>query len=197
MGTSLIELVLAMMIAGLIIAAAILPMTQAAVAYQETELAVRTATAQAMATVRLSQVAESIWRDDDAPPGLDIVRRARPSELTVGDWSVRQHSGWLEQSLGNRGWARIAGPVSDVTFVYLLSDGSQASSVASSRLDDIVAIRYSWRDAETGRRRVGRIVAPDGQFAGGVIALPQPDLSGTYRRDDFERRVSVSLGSWP
>jgi hypothetical protein len=196
MQASLVEIVLAIAIAGLIFASAIIPTTQTAVAYQEAEAELRQATAQATATVRPEQIAAGIWRDADPPENHDALSQAQSTHLTVGDWQLRENGGQLEQRWNARGWTPIAAPVQGLALQYLLSSGAWASSVSGTALEDVLAVRFDWSDSDNGRRYGGLIVAPDRAFSAGLIKLPQPDTSGPYNRDDHEQTVTLSLGSW-
>jgi hypothetical protein len=196
MQASLLEMVLAITIAGLIFAAAIIPTTQTMVAYQEAEANVRTATSQATATVRAEQVAASIWRDADPPQDHDTLSTAQSSRMEVGDWELRKTADCFQQKWASTGWSPIAEPVQSFAFQYLLNDGSWAASATASELEDVLAVRFDWSDPDTGRTYGGLIVTPDHAFAAGLIELPQPDTSEPYSREDYERTVTLSLGSW-
>ena len=196
MQASLVEIVLAIAIAGLIFASAIIPTTQTAVAYQEAEAELREATAQATATVRPEQIAAGIWRDADPPENHDALSRAQSSRLAVGDWQLRENSGQFEQKWDTSGWTPIAAPVQDFALQYLLNSGSWASSVSWTALEDVLAVRFDWSDPDNGRKYGGLVVAPDRAFSAGLIELPQPDTSKPYSRDDYEQTITFSLGSW-
>jgi hypothetical protein len=196
MQASLVEIVLAIAIAGLIFASAIIPTTQTAVAYQEAEAELRQATAQATATVRPEQIAAGIWRDPDPPDNHDALSQAHASRLAVGDWELRENRGQFEQKCSTSGWTPIAAPVQDLSFQYLLNSGAWTSSVSGGALDDVLAVRFDWSDPDSGRKYGGLVVAPDRAFSAGLIKLPQPDTSEPYRRDDYEQTITLSLGTW-
>ena len=196
MGTSLVEMVLAIAIAGIIFASAIIPTTQMALAYQEAEAEVRQATSQATASVRPQQLVARIWRDASPPANHDALVRARARRLTVGNWDLRGSGGSFKQNWGTGGWTPIAAPVAGFSFEYLLSDGTWTSSVGSSSLGDVLAVRFAWNDPDNGRRYGGLTVAPDRSFSAGLIQLLQPDTSTTYERSDYERTITFSLGRW-
>ncbi len=195
MQASLMEMVLAIVIAGLIFASAIIPTTQTAAAYQENEADARQATWQATATVRTDQVAGNIWRDVDPPAGYDDLLTAQSDQLEVGEWELRQDTDRFEQNLDSGGWVAIAQPVENVAFQYLLNDGTWTSS-ASGQLDDVLAIRFDWSSTDNGRKYGGLMVAPDRAFSGGVVELFQGAGPATYSRPDYERTITFSLGSW-
>jgi hypothetical protein len=196
MSASLVEMVLAIVIAGLIFASAIIPTTQTAVAYQEAEAKVREAACQVTATVRAEQVVGNIWRNDDPPANHDVLLTAQADQLEVGHWELRADSGQFEQNWNAGGWAPIAAPVQGLAFQYILNSGVWVSSVSGPALEDVLAVRFNWSDAGNGRKYGGVVVAPDHTFSGGVIELPQPDTSEPYSRHDYERELTLSLGSW-
>jgi type II secretory pathway pseudopilin PulG len=196
MHASLVEMVLAIVIAGLISASAIIPTTQTAVAYQKAETDVRQATWQATATVRTEQVAGSIWRDDEPPAGHDTLLTAQADQIEVGNWELRRDGYRYEQNLDSGAWTAIAEPVVSVSFQYLLNDGSWASSITAEQLDDVLAIRFDWNSSTNGRKYGGLVVAPDRAFSAGVIRLPVPDTSEPYSRAEYQRSFTFSLGTW-
>jgi hypothetical protein len=196
MQASLVEIVLAIAIAGLIFASAIIPTTQTAVAYQEAEAELRQATAQAIATVRPEQIAAEIWRDADPPQNHDTLSRAQSSRLAVGDWELRENRGQFEQKCSTSGWTPIAAPVQNLGFQYLLNSGAWTSSANGTALEDVLAVRFDWSDSDSGRKYGGLVVTPDRAFSAGLIELPQPDTSEPYRRDDYEQTITLSLGTW-
>jgi len=196
MSASLLEMVLAIAIAGLIFAAAIIPTTQTVVAYQEVQAQTRQATRQGTAVVRPEQIAAVIWRDADAPENHDDLLKAQSNQLTVGDWELRLANKSFEQNRKSAGWAPIAEPVDSFAFQYLLSSGTWTSSVAKGQLGNVLALRFDWNDSDNGRKYGGLVVMPDQAFSSGLIELPQPDTSKPYKRKDYERTVNLSLGSW-
>jgi type II secretory pathway pseudopilin PulG len=195
MSASLIEMVLAIVIAGLIFASAIIPTTQTAAAYQENEADARQATWQVTATVRTEQVAGNVWRDAEPPDNHDALLKAMASQLWVGDWKLRHVAERYEQNGDSGGWATIAEPVENAAFQYLLNDGTWVSS-ANSQLDDVLAVRFDWSSTDNGRKYGGLMVAPDRAFSGGVVELFQGAGPATYSRPDYERTITFSLGSW-
>ena len=193
---SLLEMVLAIAIAGFIFAAAIIPTTQTISAYQEGETDLRQATLQEHACVRPQQVIEKIWRDADPPDGYDVLSRALTTELTAGEWALRESGGRLEQNLAGVGWSPIADPVTDFAFSYLLKDGTWVNSVGISDYDNVVAVRYSWTDSAANRAYSGEVLLPDRCHSGGRIDLSSPDTTSAYNRADYTRKFSISLGEW-
>ena len=204
MTASLVEMVLAIAITGIIFVSAIVPTTQIMIAYQEAEAGVRGATAHAMAGVRVEQTAAAIWRDDDPPENHAKLAGLGNRLLEVGAWRLelrsrtdeigQQHSGgWASP------WTPLTGSVqtrSGFTGMnrFLLNDGSWGPSGAA---DDVLAVQWGWADPGNGRQYGGLMVAPDRQFSAGLIELPQPETSVKYDRDDYERTMTLSLGSWP
>jgi hypothetical protein len=189
-------MVLAIAIAGLIFASAIIPTTQAVVAYQEAEARVRAATLQATAAVRAEQIAAAVWRDAAPPDDHDALQKAKAAELQVGDWALREQSQRLEQKRKSAAWTSIAEPVDSFTFTYLLTDGSWSASVPDAHLDDVLAIRFEWNNPDNGRPHSGLILVPDQAFSANLIDLPDPEVSNPYKREDYEQTVRLSLGSW-
>lgn len=196
MQASLVEMVLAIAIAGLIFASAIIPTTQTVVAYQQTEAEVRQATSQAVAAVRPEQIAASIWRDIDPPGNHNALLQAQPTLFAVGNWQLREDSGQFEQSWNDGGWTPIATPVQNFAFQYLLNSGVWASSASGTELENVLAVRFDWTDPDNGRKYGSLAVVPDRAFSAGLIELPKPDTSVPYRREDYEQTITFSLGSW-
>lgn len=196
MHASLVEMVLAIVIAGLIFASAIIPTTQTAVAYQEAEADVRQATWQVTATVRTEQVAGHIWRDDEPPAGHDVLGKAQASQLEASCCELRYIADAYEQNVDSGGWGVIAEPVESLEFQYLLNDGSWVSAAVGGQLDDVLAVRFDWSSADDGRKYGGLAVVSDRVFSAGHVGLPQPDTSEPYSRADYERTITFSLGSW-
>ena len=196
MSASLVEMVLAIAIAGLILAAAIIPTTETVVAYQQAEAELRQATSQATAAVRAEQVAANIWRDADPPTDHATLQRAWAGWLQVGGWELRQEEDRFEQKRDPTAWTPIAEPVQALSFQYLLNDGSWTTSVAEAQLDEVLAVRFDWGDPVSGREYGGLVLAPDRAFSTGLIQLPPPDTSEPYDREDYEQTVTLSLGSW-
>lgn len=196
MQASLLEMVLAISIAGLILAAAIIPTTETVVAYQQTEAELRQATSQATAAVRAEQVAANIWRDADPPESHATLQRAWASWLRVGDWELRQEEDQFKQKRGPTAWTPIAEPVQAFSFQYLLNDGSWTASVAEAQLAEVLAVRFDWSDSDSGRDYGGLVLAPDRAFSTGLIQLPPPDTSEPYDRENYEQTITLSLGSW-
>jgi hypothetical protein len=196
MSASLVEMVLAIAIAGLILTVAIIPTTETVVAYQKAEAELRQATSQATAVVRAEQVAASVWRDADPPENHATLQRAGTGWLQVGHWELRQQEDRLEQKQGPNAWTPIAEPVRALSFQYLLNDGSWTTSVSEAQFDEVLAVRFDWGDPVSGRQYGGLALAPDRAFSTGLIQLPQPDTSEPYHREDYEQTVTFSLGSW-
>jgi len=197
MSASLVEMVLAISIAGLIFAAALVPMTSAVVTYQETEAQARASDAHAIAAVRAEQIAAGIWRDADPPGACGDLAAAAQNELTVGDWSFRQNAGDVQQSWQGGAGATLANSASSFSFEYLLTNGTWVTAAGGEELDEVVAARVAWTDAEKGVRVAGGAVPGDRCFSAGLLELPEPDTSEPYQRSDYERAWALSLGRWP
>jgi len=197
MNVSLIEMVLAIALSGLILASAILPTTQVMVAYQDAELEGRTMLAQTAAAVRAEQLVGAIWRDPNAPDGHATLQAALASQLQVGAWQLRASGNRLEQQRSTGGWAPIAQPVQGFSFQYLLDSGTWTAAPAAGELADVIAIRFAWSDPDSGLPYGGLVVTPDCSFAAGTISLETPSVSNPYRRTDYTRTMTLSLGRWP
>ena len=123
MNASLLEMVLAIALSGLIFASALIPTTQSMVAYQEAELDLQSMTAQTLALARAEQLAGAIWRDPNAPPDGAGLSAAAADQMQVGTWGLRQNGGHLEQQRQAAGWAVLAPAVQNFSFQYLLRSG--------------------------------------------------------------------------
>jgi hypothetical protein len=196
MNVSLIEMVLAIALSGLILASAILPTTQVIVTYQEAELDGQTMMAQSAAALRAATLVNSIWRDPNAPAGYAALQAANPNAFRVGDWQWRASGGRVEQRGQSGGWAVLATPVDAVSLQYLLGDGTWTSAPGGSRLSDVIAIRFNWTDPDCSLAYGGIRVPPDRSFAAGVVSLPTPSTTNPYRRADYTRSTTLPLGTW-
>lgn len=197
MNVSLIEMVLAIALSGLILASAILPTMQVMVAYQDAELNGQTMLAQSAAAVRAEQLAGAVWRDPNAPDGHATLQTASASLLQVGDWQLRTSGDQVQQRRSTGSWAPVAEPVQGFTFQYLLDDGTWTAAPAAGQLADVIAIRFSWSDSDSGLPYGGLVVTPDCTFAAGTISLETPSVSNPYRRTDYTQTMRLSLGTWP
>lgn len=193
---SLLEMVLAITIAGIIFAGAIIPTTQTIAEYQECQADLARATRQELARVRPEQIIERTWRDLAPPVGYGALSRAYAAELTVAQRGLRASGEQVEQNEAGGDWTPIAAPVRNFSFGYLGKDGVWANAVASENLDDVVAVRFSWSDAESGRTYIGFALPPDRCHSGGRIELSSPDTPQPYQREDYTRKFSISLGEW-
>ncbi len=190
-------MVIAIAVAGIIFASAIIPTTQIMTAYQEAELDLRNMTTQCLAAVRIEQLVGSIWRDPNAPPGGLPLQAAAADRLQVGSWELRCNQGSIEQRHSGGTWTPVAGPVQSFGLQYLLADGSWTGTPPADQLSRIVAIRFAWVDPASGTPYGGQVVAPDHAFSAGLIQLSPPITTIPYRRADYEREISLPLGSWP
>ncbi len=198
MNVSLIEMVLAIALSGLILASAIIPTTQVIVTYQEAELDGQTMLAQSAAALRAATLVNSIWRDPNAPDGHAALETAKDDSLRVGDWRLRAKSGRLEQRGEPGDWATLATPVSAFSLQYLLGSGTWTSAPHDDDDDGdyVIAIRFNWNDPDSGLAYGGVLVSPDCAFAAGLVNLPTPSTANPYRRADYTRSTTLSLGSW-
>ncbi len=187
---------MAIALAGLIFASAIIPTVKTMSAYQEAELDLKAVSAHALAEARADEIAASIWRDADPPAGLGPLRTARADRLEVGDWELRASGDAVQQKCRPGDWAPLANAVQTFNFEYLLGDGTWKPSVSSGQLEEVVAVRWSWKDRGSGLPFGGPVPTPDYAYSAGLLNLSKPDTSGTYRRRDFERTITLSLGDW-
>ena len=81
---SLLEMVLAIALTGLIFASAIIPTTQIVADYQKAEVDLQARTRHAMAGLRFEQVAGTTWRDPNGPAGTAALHTAQRSQLQFG-----------------------------------------------------------------------------------------------------------------
>lgn len=197
MNASLLEMVLAIALSGLIFASALIPTTQSMVAYQEAELDLQSTTAQMLALARAEQLTSAIWRDPNAPPDGAGLSAAAADEMQVGTWGFRQNGGRLEQQPQFAGWSALTGPVQNFSLQYLLRTGVWTAAPAPADRANVLAIRYGWIDPASGLPFAGEFVTPDHAFAAGLISLQRPSLSTPYRRADYARQMTLTLGNWP
>lgn len=197
MNASLLEVVLAIFLSGVIFASALIPTTQSMVAYQEAELNQQSMTAQMLALARVEQLAGAIWRDPNAPPDGAALTVAAASQLQVGTWEFRQSSSVLQQQRQAAGWSGLAGPVQNFSFQYLLRTGVWTATPAPADLANVLAVRCGWTDPAGGRPYGGVLVAPDHAFAAGLVSLAVPSHTTPYHRADYALQITLTLGSWP
>ena len=175
MNASLVEMVLAIALAGLVFVGAIVPTTQSIVAYQEAEAELRFATAQASALVRAEQVAGSVWRDAEPPQGHAIPQAGQSGQLKVGDWSLRDQRGRFEQKGKKADWGVLAQPITRFSFRYQLADGSWQARVSRTELDGVLSTGVSLTAAAPALGAVFRnmMVAATCGPASELIELPE------------------------
>ena len=197
MSASLLEMVLAIALSALIVASALLPLTQVVVQYQEAELDSQTMQAQGAAAVRAAQIANAIWRDPNAPASLADLQTASATQLQVGDWRIRVDGTRVEQQHESEGWATIAEPVQDFSFQYVLNTGTSTAAPTADELAGVIAVKVGWSDVTSGLQYGGTLVPPDCAFTGGVVTLSAPSTGKAYKRADYEQHVTLTLGTWP
>jgi hypothetical protein len=190
-------MVLAIALSGLILAAALLPLTQIMVAYQDAELDGQTMQAQRAAVTRAEQIGNSIWRDPNAPAGHAGLQTAIVTQLQVGDWQFRGSGTRIEQQRLAEGWATIAQPVQSFGFQYVLSDGTCTAAPDAGELAEVIAVKVGWSDSASGLQYAGTSIPPDSSFMAGLVELDRPGTGTPYHRSDYERHVTLTLGSWP
>jgi hypothetical protein len=197
MGASLLEMVLAIALTGMIFAAALLPTSQSLVDYQKSELDLRNLSAHGMATVRFEQVAGGIWRDPNGPPGAATLQAASANQLQTSYWELTASAGTWRQRYQAGAAATLLPAVSAFTYQYLLNTGAWTASPTAAQRSSIVAIRCTWTDPVSGLPLGSLAVLPDHRFSAGLLVLPQPDMSQAYSRDNYRRNLAFALGAWP
>lgn len=196
MSLNLVEMALAIALAGLVFAGAIVPVTQTVVAYQESEDELRDVTTHYLAAQRVERLAASIWRAGDAPANHGTLQKAVATRLSVGVWDIHRNKQELRQEYKGGGAALIAQPIEKLGMQYLLDDGSWQTAVKTPDLGRVVALRYQWQDADHKRAYRGLIVPTDRVLADRSVALPKPLEVTTYRRSDYEQKVELKLEPW-
>jgi hypothetical protein len=197
MNVSLIEMVLAIALSGLILASAILPTTQVMVTYQQAEWDWQTMLAHAAAALRVEQLLDAIWRDPNAPGGHAALGAAQAHQIQVGNWELRANGTQLQQQRQSGGWAQLVAPAQAFAFRYLLGSGEWKASVGTSKLGDVVAARFDWTDPDSGLPYGGVWVLPDHSFSAGLISVYPTSTAPPYYRSDYEQTMTLSLGTWP
>ena len=198
MSSSLMEMVVAISILGLVMTGLVVTTAKTVITYQAADAQVEASTRHAMAALRDAQIVGRTWRDADPPAGYGDLTTAEATEIRVGEWRLRASSGDLEQLRDGSTYAPLAENVAGLEFSYRVGGGAWiAQTLDADQLAALVAVKSRWTDAATGRVFGGITVLPDRQFSTGTIVLPSPDTSGTYSRSNHEQQVTMSLGSWP
>ncbi|MBN2445850.1 MAG: hypothetical protein JXO22_03950 [Phycisphaerae bacterium] len=195
MSASLVEIVMAMVLAGLVFVGAMVPTTQTVVTFQRAEADSLQDGAQFLAARRVQQLAASVWRAADAPYNHALITEADHTRMTVGDWSIRERKNqvWLEDD--SAGGAPLAGPVSDFELDYCVGGGKWVQKVSTAGFGSIVALRCAWtHDGRTYRT----VVAPtDAWLAGRTLALPAAEEGkAIYRRSSYMSTVELDVEPW-
>ena len=197
MSASLIEMVMAIALAGLIFAGAVVPVTHAMLAYQESEADVQGKNAQHLAALRVEQVVASIWRQDDPPAEHGLLTKGDRNRLRVGSWDVREKGDHLLQTYRGGAPALLTQPAERLAFSYLLDDGTWAKGVKKGQFGGVVALRYWWTDSGSGATYRGLVLPTDAAFDGRLIELPKSEsASDTYRWSDHERDIVLDVKQW-
>ena len=196
MNASLLEMVLAIALSGLIFASALIPTTQSMLTYQEGAVDLQNRSAQMLTLARAEQLAGAIWRDPNAPPDTANLQAAAAARLQIGSWELRQSGGRMEQRYRSGRWSTLASPVQKFSYQYLLRTGVWTTAPPAAQRANVLAVRYSWTDPASRLQYSGTLVAPDHAFAAGVVNLPMPDLTGRYQRSNYARRITLRLGNW-
>lgn len=198
MRVSLVEMAVAIALAGLIFAGALIPVTQTVHAYQECEASAQRSSAHYLATLRVKQLAGSIWRQGDPPAGHDAMKDSSSSRVAVGDWEISAAHGSVLQRWKGQKAAVLAQPAETFSLRYLLDDGSWKSAVKETALAQVIAVRYQWTDSDSGYVCRGVALPTDKTFAGLSIILPESTSPSEehYRRSDYERTIRLELKDW-
>ncbi len=196
MGTSLLELVLAIALSAVVLGSAIGPLISALVGYQSTETELRARTAHSLAAARIEQVASTLWRDPNGPAGTATLQTATSSQLTVGTTSVRS-AARLEQSIGGSAWAPLTDSVTAFAGAYLLNDGAWYASVPSGQSARVVALRFNWREPASETVYAVICVPLDRAFSASQLSLLAPTNPPAYSRANYTRTVTFNVGNWP
>jgi hypothetical protein len=197
MNVSIVEMVMAMVVFGIILASAVLPTVQVLVTYQEVDRCAQSLLAESAALVRAEQLLEAVWRDPNAPAGHGALLNAQAHQFQIGNWEWRGTGTQLQQQWQSGGWARLAEPVQTFAFEYLMNTGEWRTSVPSGSLAEIVAARFDWADPNSALSYGSQWVFPDYCFAAGLIGVHPVSFAPPYYRSDYERSAVFSLGMWP
>jgi hypothetical protein len=201
-------MILAISLAGIICAGALIPVTQVVVAYQESEADLQCFTTQNLGGLRIAQLTGSLWREADPPKGYGTLNKAASTGLSIGSWELYASGEQLLQSdVGgmtkqatkatkalNAG-AVVAEPVHKLAFTYLLDDGTSVNALKKTQFDQLVGLRYHWRDPD-GQTYVGLAVPTDCTFAGRTLALTSTKPPKIYRRSNYEQQIQLSVKPW-
>ncbi len=194
MSASLTEMIAAIVLAGVVFASALVPVTQMLVTYESTQQDSQVFMQHYLAGMRVQQLAAGTWRHDSPPPQHERPAAAKPTRFGVGDWTLRASSDGLEQ-VGPAGSGLLAAPLNDFTLEYRLPGGTWDSSLSDAQVTLMQAVRYVWRDAERTYRGVAAM--SDRALDAFSVELPaETTPGGTYRRDDHERNVTVRVEAW-
>jgi hypothetical protein len=198
MSGSLVEMVLAIAIAGIVFACAIVPTTNVVMTYQRDEGDLRLSTVQSMAALRVEQVGSSLWRDKSPPDGHAMLKAADGKQLSVGEQGIRLSKEQLQQRQAGGAWALLAEPVDEFAFTYQLSNGKWVSKVDAADSDDLIAIQYDWTDPQTSQTYGGTLATTDRMCWAEPIQLPEAVLDPPkYDRSEYQETIELPLGSWP
>jgi hypothetical protein len=192
---SLVEMVLAITLSGLLLAGAIAPVMSVMVAYQRTQPAANNGLLSDTAALRAATVAGSVWRDANAPAGLGNITVIGGSALTVGNWALTVNGGRLQQAWQGGTAAPLTTPIDQVSFQYQLDDGAWTSSVADTAR--VRALRLSWRDPNSLTTLRTTALTLDRALDAGALVVDQPTSGGTYNRSTYTRNVALTIGNWP
>ena len=194
MSASLLEMVMAISIAGLIFAGAILPVTETVRAYQESEASRQDSNAQHLAALRVHRITSSIWRDSDAPNDYGQLIKATSSQLGVGVWEITEKKQKLMQARGGKKPVVLAQPVKKFMLSYCLDDGSWVSTIKAGQYDRVVALRYQWSNGQSIYSGVA--VPTDKLFTGRSITVPEAKNGQVYRPVEHKKKHSFDVKPW-
>lgn len=197
MSASLVELVVAIALAGILLSGALIPVTQTVHDYQVASAAVERSSEHALAGVRFEQVATAVWRFDDPPGDFGALTRAYSTSFAAGAWALDERDGMVRQARDGEAAAPLATDAKSFALSYRVEGGGWVSSVSAADFDALRAVRFTWSDAASGALYFGVCTPADAAFAGQQLGFPAAGtVSATYQRADHERSVALTVGVW-
>jgi hypothetical protein len=196
MNSSLLEMVLAIALSGLILASAVIPTTQALMKYEAAQLDLRNMEAHALVLTRAEQLTGAIWRDANGPTGTGALAVGETGAWSVGWWAMRVNGDRLEQRFQSGTWGLLASPVQSVSAQFMLDTGVWTSNPPSDSVGEIIAMRFGWTAADSKQPHGGAYVTPDHALNHRLLWLAAPDHSKPYQRSDYACQIKLTVGAW-
>ena len=197
MSSSLVEMVAAIALAGIIFAGALIPVTSSLNEYQETEFAVQRDQTQRLAALRIEQIVATLWRSDEPPAGFGTLSTAQKQRIASSSFEIRENSNAIVQEPASGSPAVLAQPVDTFALEYLLDDGTWDSSVSAGDLGRVIGVRYAWTDNGPGQAYCGFVQTSDQALACSVLLLATPEEPDPlYRHEDHVREITLSVQTW-